>query len=196
MANFQAFDELISGIQQAIVKSQELTQTQHIALMEKYFDKHGNPLMIEVKIPSLNSSKNEEKEIKNNMKDDSNLSLNEESNAYRIIKVPVFSLIPHTSLVMEKIKMDFNVKLVNFNKSDESDEGSAENKNVKIKDDKKTANERILASLYNKDKKEIITNIFANENDQNSIHVELEFVNKEPLEGVMRVNDMMIRMVP
>lgn len=196
MANFQAFDELISGIQQAIVKSQELIQTQHIALMEKYFDKYGNPLMIEVKIPSLNSSKNEEKEIKNDMKDDSNLSLNEESNAYRIIKVPVFSLIPHTSLVMEKIKMDFNVKLVNFNKSDESDEGSAENKNVKIEDDKKTANERILASLYNKDNKQIITNIFANENDQNSIHVELEFVNKEPPEGVMRVNDMMIRMVP
>lgn len=152
--------------------------------------------MIEVKIPNLISSKDEKKEIKDNMKDDSNLFLNEESDVYRIIKVPAFCLIPHTSLVMEKIKMDFNVKLVNFNKSDESDEGSTEDKKMKIEDDKKTTNEKILASLYNKDKKEIITNIFANENDQNSIHVELEFVNKEPPEGVMRVNDMMIRMVP
>ena len=88
--------------------------------------------------------------------------------------------------------MDFDVKLVDFGKKE------VENNKTTIDGKNKTANEKVLTNLLrkNQNKKQIITNVFANTEDTNSIHVEIEFINKEPPEGIMRVNDMMIRMVP
>ena len=76
MSDFQAFDELISSLQGAVIKSQELIQNQHLALMSKYFDKDGNPLMLKIKIPSAKTDviNEQEKNAQNSDKNDIKIS--------------------------------------------------------------------------------------------------------------------------
>lgn len=192
MSDFQAFDELIISLQGAVIKSQELTQNQHLALMSKYFDKDGNPLMLKIKIPSAKTDVINEQEKNAQNSDKNDIKIEQVLDKYKIIEIPAFCLVPQNSLAMKKVKMDFDVKLVDFGKKE------VENNKTTIDGKNKTANEKVLTNLLrkNQNKKQIITNVFANTEDTNSIHVEIEFINKEPPEGIMRVNDMMIRMVP
>lgn len=182
MSSFQAFDDLITSLQDAVIKSQELTQNQHLALMNKYFDENGNPLMLKIKVPNMNV--NQDKPVSS------------ENNNYRIIEIPAFCLIPQNSLSMKKVKMNFDVNLVDFGKNgydnNNQDADKSENKSDK------NLNHKVLGNLLFKrnNKKKIITNIFNNSDEANSIHVEIEFISKEAPEGLMRINDMMIRMIP
>ena len=178
MSDFQAFDELISSLQGAVIKSQELTQNQHLAL--------------KIKIPSAKTDVINEQEKNAQNSDKNDIKIEQVLDEYKIIEIPAFCLVPQNSLAMKKVKMDFDVKLVDFGKKE------VENNKTTIDGKNKTANEKVLTNLLrkNQNKKQIITNVFANTEDTNSIHVEIEFINKEPPEGIMRVNDMMIRMVP
>lgn len=102
MSDFQAFDELISSLQGAVIKSQELTQNQHLALMSKYFDKDGNPLMLKIKIPSAKTDVINEQEKNAQNSDKNDIKIEQVLDEYKIIEIPAFCLVPQNSLAMKK----------------------------------------------------------------------------------------------
>lgn len=169
MSNFQAFDELIAALQNAVLDSYELIQKQHLAVIDKYFNKDGTPIMMKMKIPISASDTNDIK--------------------FRDVEVPMFVLVPQGSLRMKRVKLAFSVKMVRLD-----DSNTDKNKlNGIIKHD--VLNNK--TERYEKNKfRKILTNIFSGSNDSNSVNVELEFVDENPPEGVMRINDMLIRLMP
>lgn len=170
MSKFQSFDELMDALQSAVVKAHSLTQNQHILAMKDYFDEEGRPYMVKLRLPQKEAAENDEVQ-------------------YREVEVPAFSLVPQLSLKMHRIKMDFDVKMVDLEKeSPAADTGKA----ADISD----SHSGRSFHLRRRASQRLLTNIFAGTNDANKVHVEMEFFGSEPPEGVMRVNDMLIRLLP
>lgn len=175
MSKFQSFDELIDALQGAVIKAHSLTQNQHILAMKDYFDDDGNPYMVKIQLPQKTeqSTSSEEERVL----------------SYRTVEVPAFALVPQVSLKMNKIKMNFDVKMVGLDQSAVKQEDKL-NRNISD-----SYSGRGLRLPY-KESQRLLTNIFAGTDDNNKVHVELEFVSSEPPEGVMRVNDMLVRLLP
>lgn len=175
MSKFQSFDELIDALQGAAIKAHNLTQNQHILAMKDYFDDDGNPYMVKIQLPQKTEQ-----------------STSAEAGtvlSYKAVEVPAFSLVPQVSLKMHKIKMDFDVKMVGL------DHGNDKQENKLDRNISDSYSGRGLR-LRRKESQRLLTNIFAGTDDNNKVHVELEFVSSEPLEGVMRVNDILVRLLP
>ena len=82
-------DELLGGLHDAVVSAQRLVEKQHIDMVDLYFDDDtGQPLTMEMKIPSAHPDKDFE-----------NLS------------VPLFTLAPLSSIKIKELEMKFKVKL-------------------------------------------------------------------------------------
>ena len=47
-------DHLTKGLYDAVVQAQALAENQHIEALGKFFDKKGNPLCMDIKIPGSN----------------------------------------------------------------------------------------------------------------------------------------------
>lgn len=175
MSNFQSFDELIDALQGAVIKAHNLTQNQHILAMKDYFDDDGNPYMVKIQLPQ---------------KTEQSTSAGVETVLpYRTVEVPAFSLVPQVSLKMHKIKMDFDVKMIGL------DQGSVKQEDKIDRNISDSYSGRGLRFRH-KESQRLLTNIFAGTDDNNKVHVELEFVSSELPEGVMRVNDMLVRLLP
>lgn len=175
MSKFQSFDELIDALQGAVIKAHNLTQNQHILAMKDYFDDDGNPYMVKIQLPQ---------------KTEQSTSAEAETIlSYKAVEVPAFSLVPQVSLKMHKIKMDFDVKMVGL------DQGNDKQENKPDRNISDSYSGRGLR-LRRKESQRLLTNIFAGTDDNNKVHVELEFISSEPPEGVMRVNDMLVRLLP
>lgn len=167
MSQFESFDNLLAAMQDSVLKAHELIETQHLAVMKKYFDDSGKPKMISLQIP--NTKENTATDSKN-MNIDAASTTNNKTNHYEEIQIPTYALVPQYSLKLQQIKMAFDVKMVSW--EDRPARGKT---------------------------RSILTNILYSSSDKqeaNDVHVELSFVSEDPPEGVMKINDMLIRILP
>jgi hypothetical protein len=81
---------LLEGIQGAIIGAQDLMQKQHTDEMKKLFYKNGKPKVQKVKMPYLNTNNEIE---------------------YRNIDVPLMALTPPSALKISKLNVKFEAKL-------------------------------------------------------------------------------------
>ena len=87
----EVFDDLISAIQEAVVKAHETSEAQHVRMMNRYFDLNTKePNTIDIKMPYLDPSKDDIQ--------------------YKEVKVPEICLIPFNSIKIKKIEVEANVE--------------------------------------------------------------------------------------
>lgn len=140
--------------------------------MKDYFDEDGVPRMVKIQLPYKPEEGAQESEIR-----------------YRTVEIPAFSLVPQISLKMHKVNMDFDVKLVGLSQ-EASNQTNASNGIISDSSSGRNLN------LQKKNSQKLLTNVFAGTDDSNKVHVELEFISHEPPEGLMRINDILIRLMP
>ena len=84
-------DHLTKGLYDAVVQAQALAENQHIEALEKFFDKDGNPLCMDIKIPDNKGGE-------------------------QTINVPLATLAPQSSIKIKELSMELKVKLGSFGK--------------------------------------------------------------------------------
>jgi hypothetical protein len=99
MAGEQSFDSFIEGIQHACHNAVRGMQDQHLELFDRYFEKelddqgaetgHLRPKIVTLMMPSTSSHKEDDYEI----------------------QVPLFTLVPLRSIVIEQLKVEFEVRI-------------------------------------------------------------------------------------
>lgn len=101
MAREQNFDALVASIQNAFLEVNQLSELQHLEMIQKYFDEDGKPKCMLFQIPT--GEKNEEEEI------------------FQQVNIPLIAMVPMSSLKMEEVGVDFKVKLAGKVKLKEND---------------------------------------------------------------------------
>lgn len=84
-------DHLTKGLFDAVVQAQALAENQHIEALNKFFDKDGNPLSLDVKIPDANGKN-------------------------QVVNVPLATLAPQSSIKIKELSMEMKVKMGSFGK--------------------------------------------------------------------------------
>ena len=84
-------DHLTKGLYDAVVQAQALAENQHIEALEKFFDKDGKPLCMNIKIPN---AQGEEQDV----------------------NVPLATLAPQSSIKIKELTMELKVKMGSFGK--------------------------------------------------------------------------------
>lgn len=79
---------LISIMQEAIVEANEVSQMQYMHLIAKFFDEEGRPITKELILPSL-----------------------DEKIPYKKMAIPLFCLVPFSSLKMKELAMEFEAHI-------------------------------------------------------------------------------------
>ena len=90
MSKTESFSDLIGSIQEAFLAVNELSEKQHVAMLEYYFDEQKRPETMEVNYPYFDESG----EI-----------------AYKKLDIPLLCLVPISSLKINEVDIDFKVKL-------------------------------------------------------------------------------------
>lgn len=85
-----SFDDLVQAIQQAFIKVNDMSERQHISMIQEYFNADGSPKTFDIQYPYFNEVGEA---------------------AYRRVSIPQLCLIPITSLKLDEIKVDFKVRL-------------------------------------------------------------------------------------
>ena len=73
-------DQLTKGLYDAVVQAQALAENQHIEALGKFFDKEGNPLCMDIKIPGNNGEQ-------------------------QTVNVPLATLAPQSSIKIKELSM-------------------------------------------------------------------------------------------
>ena len=84
-------DHLTKGLYDAVVQAQALAENQHIEALSKFFDKDGNPLCMDIKLPDNNG-------VEQN------------------VRVPLATLAPQSSIKIKELSMEMKVKMGSFGK--------------------------------------------------------------------------------
>ena len=84
-------DHLTKALYDAVVQAQALAENQHIEALKKFFDKDGNPISMEVKMPDGKGGK-------------------------YLVDVPLVTLTPQGSIKIKELEMELKVKLSSFGK--------------------------------------------------------------------------------
>lgn len=80
---------LFHGIQDAVLNANGRVHSQHLELMDEFFDEENKPIMIQMNIPTLTN----------------------EGTIYQSLKVPKLTLVPLTSMKVKEVNLDFKVNL-------------------------------------------------------------------------------------
>ena len=82
-------DELLAGLNEAVISAQRIAEKQHIDMVDLYFDDDtGEPITMDLKIPSTHPEKE-----------------------YEFLKVPLITMTPISSIKIKELNMKFKVKL-------------------------------------------------------------------------------------
>lgn len=131
------FSELLKGLQEAVNSAQELLDVQQLNSFNKYFDEDGRALTKKI-----------------------------DPGTGKELTVPILSIIPQNTLVMEDVEMEFDAKLQAVNA--------------------KTVNGGLLNSSVDNVEVELVMN---DKNDTNLVHVKVKFKSTNLPEGLNRVID-------
>jgi len=94
-----SLNNLLSGIQAAIVGAQDMLQTQHVEELKKYIKEDGSPVTHKMKLPRHNA-KGEIEWIE--------------------VDIPLLVLCPPVSLTIKKLKVDFDAILSGLGQEDKT----------------------------------------------------------------------------
>ena len=90
----EVFDDLISAIQEAVVRAHETSEQQHVRMMGRFFDDEtGEPEMLTLNLPFLDPK---ETDIQ-----------------YKEVKVPTLCLVPFNSIKIKDIEVTAEVEFQN-----------------------------------------------------------------------------------
>ncbi len=144
-------DHLTKGLYDAVVQAQSLAENQHIEAMNKFFDKDGNPVSMDINIPNKEGDQR--------------------------VKVPLITLAPQSSIKIKELTMELKVKMSSFGKRKSRLGGG-----IFCKEDAGAVNVDLGASILPK------RNQYAN--------LKITFEGTEPPEGVVRLNNNLLKQLP
>ena len=145
-------DHLTKGLYDAVVQAQSLAENQHIEALNKFFDKDGNPLCLDVKIP-------------------------DDKGQNQVVSVPLATLAPQSSIRIKELSMEMKVKMGSFGKRKSRLGGG-----IFCKEDAGAINADLGASILPK------RNQYAN--------LKITFEGTDPPEGLVRLNNNLIKQIP
>ena len=137
------FDALCASIHAAVVQATSTAKEQHLRDVEEFIDKEGKPKTVKLVLPSQDPDREGDVEY----------------------NVPIFSLVPHKSLTVSEISVDFTCKF-----------RSLKSKNKKAK--------ATIAAALSKSKS----------GASSEANVNIKFVASDPPEGLARINDRLLRL--
>lgn len=96
------FNTIVEGIQSAVVTAQHLVENQHLDELtgKFFFNDNGVPISQEVRVPSMR-----------------------EPGKYEVIDVPLFSVVPHSSIRIKELKVKFKTRLASVIEGDDQGQG-------------------------------------------------------------------------
>ena len=144
-------DHLTKGLYDAVVQAQSLAENQHIEAMNKFFDKEGNPISMDINIP--------------------------DKDGQRKVSVPLVTLAPQSSIKIKELTMELKVKMESFGKRKSRLGGG-----IFCKEDAGAVNVDLGASILPK------RNQYAN--------LKITFEGTDPPEGVVRLNNNLLKQIP
>ena len=145
-------DHLTKGLYDAVVHAQSLAENQHIEALNKFFDKDGNPLCLDVKIP-------------------------DDKGQNQVVSVPLATLAPQSSIRIKELSMEMKVKMGSFGKRKSRLGGG-----IFCKEDAGAINADLGASILPK------RNQYAT--------LKVTFEGTDPPEGLVRLNNNLIKQIP
>lgn len=102
----EVFDDLISAIQEAVIRAHETSEQQHVNMMSRFFDEEtGEPEMLTLNLPFITP---QESEIQ-----------------YKEVKVPTLCLVPFNSIKIKDIEVSAEVEFQNVKSDDNGSKISA-----------------------------------------------------------------------
>lgn len=170
MAKIESFDGLISSIQEAFLSVNRLAENQHIEALHEFLEEDGSPKTIRIKYPYFNEKGDVD---------------------YRFIEVPKLCLVPVSTLKLSEVCVDFKVKLaaeISLKKGDEDRaEGAMKGEEGRLK----------LAVSPDKNRSRVgFISGFRQKHDDSYANITLKFNADEAPEGMLRIRDEMIKILP
>lgn len=168
MAKTENFDTLLQAIQSSFMKVNQLSREQHVELLGQYFDSENKPICFKMQFPT----RGENGEV-----------------VYSDVEIPKICIVPVTSLKLQEVTVDFKVKLtgkvsLKHMESEEAMAGLGDLKGIKKK--KGSAGEGYVGYIPHASKRE----------NTGFADIHLKFKADEPPEGIMRIRDSMVRIMP
>ena len=146
-------DELLGGLHDAVVSAQRLVEKQHIDMVDLYFDDDtGEPITMDLKIPSTHPEKEHE-----------------------LLKVPLITMTPISSVKIKELSMKFKVKLG-------KQVDTTSNLTQQMGTDGTQATGALSIDMDSVD-------------TENMAEVEVKFEGTSPPEGIARINDQLIKTI-
>lgn len=169
MAKRENFNDLIGAIQEAFLQVNKLSEMQHLDMLKHYFDEDNNPVCIDVNYPNI---------------------AEDGSVVYHKASVPKLCLVPVSSLKLSEVLVDFKVKLY----------GKIQLKGKERQDDQDMLmSSNALGANKNKEPDAYLGYVsggFGASRDNDSYaNISLKFTSEEPPEGLMRINDEMLKIM-
>lgn len=160
MAAEESFDDLINAIQNAFIKVNQMSETQHLDMLKKYFNEDSSPICMNFNYPYTTA-----------------LGIKET----RHISIPKLCLIPISSLKLNEVSVDFKVKISGKVTLKEKEE----NKPMLLKNSRSVNPENKSFLGYVPTNRKRSEDSYAN--------ITLKFTSEDAPEGVMRIQDELIK---
>ena len=173
MAKVENFDGLISSIQEAFLSVNRMAEQQHLESLKEFLEDDGSPKTMKIKCPYFNDAGDVE---------------------YRNVDVPSLCLIPISTLKLSEVSVDFKVKLsseVTLGDDEPSPPAPApDNTALSV-----PPAPRIRSGFGRRRRMGFIPG-FRNRPDDSYANITLKFNAEEPPEGMLRIRDEMIKILP
>ena len=170
MAKVESFDGLISSIQEAFLSVNRMAENQHIESLEEFLDDDGSPKTVRVKYPFFNDNGDVD---------------------YRFVDIPALCIIHISTLKLSEVSVDFKVKLsaeISLKRDEEED----------VQEGQPSQNAAPVRRMRLKRRANRMGFIpgFRQKQDDSYANITLKFTAEEAPEGMLRIRDEMIKILP
>lgn len=147
------FDELVASLSSALIHAKDIIERQHLRMLSNYFtEKDGKRVAktITVNVPDLNTEDDDDSELE--------------------VKVPLISLVPINSLMLDDVTIDFDAYLSTLSEQEEKNK------------QKKMMIELGGHGMMGEKK--------------NNIKISIKIKGTDPPEGLVKINDHILKHIP
>jgi hypothetical protein len=163
MAMLTSLEDMIRAIAGSIMNAQHMVEKAQVANIASFFNDDLQPSTIDLNLPSMHSQA-------------------APGSSY-VYKLPLLSLVPHSSLIISEAEIELDVELGAFQEQDEE----PLNSNVKEQSGNAAPTEKKPGLMINP-----VTGKLAGKNG-NAVHIKLKLAASEKSEGLARlINDVVI----
>lgn len=165
------FNDLIRAIQQAFIGANAMAENQHLQKISTYFDEDGFARTVKLNVPYFDSNGNV---------------------AYKELSVPEISLVPISSLKLDEVSVEFNVRLygkVNLKTDEDNADGNMVMGARKSDAERHSYKNSTFLGYFPHG------GIFHNKKDKNFAHIKLKFTTDNPPEGLMKICDQFVKVM-